>query len=156
MSNIEDIINNEDWSEKFDGITGKDLAKEMATFCDKVMKTNKEILSKDIFSSEHSQFLFDRVENEIRSFSTYHQIKGLILSSDFETAKSKVMKDTGMEEKTFYKIMNNGHMLETMVIFPRVSEYCAEVFKISIDFKDEDVDKLYKDVFGKEKDNDES
>jgi len=156
MSNIEDIINNEDWSEKFDDITGKDLAKEMATFCEKVMKTNKEILSKDIFSSEHSQFLFDRVENEIRSFSTYHQIKGLILSSDFETAKSKVMKDTGMEEKTFEGIMASGHMIETMVIFPRVSEYCAEVFKISIDFKDEDVEKLYKDVFGKEEDNDES
>ena len=156
MSNIEDIINNEDWSEKFDDITGKDLAKEMEVFCDKVMETNKEILSKDIFSSEHSQFLFDRVENEIRSFSTYHQIKGLIQLTDFESAKRKVMKDTGMEERTFNRIMNNGRMLETMVIFPRVSEYCAEVFKISIDFKDEDVEKLYKDVFGKEKDNDES
>ena len=41
MSNIEDIINNEDWSENFDDITGKDLQKEMMLFCDKVIKENK-------------------------------------------------------------------------------------------------------------------
>ena len=51
--------------------------------------------------------------------------------------------------------MSSGHMLETMVIFPRVAEYCAEVFKISLEFNVEDIEDLYKDVFGKEEDNDE-
>ena len=82
MSNIEDIINNEDWSENFDDITGKDLQKEMMLFCDKVIKEKKEILSKEILSSKHSQFLFDKVEHELKSFSTYHQIKGLIQNTD--------------------------------------------------------------------------
>ena len=156
MSNIEDIINNEDWSENFDDITGKDLQKEMMSFCDKVIEENKKILSKDIFSSKHSQFLFDKVEHELKSFSTYHQIKGLIQNTDYEFAKNKVMEDTGMEEKTFERIMASGHMIETMVIFPRVAEYCAEVFKISLEFNDEDVKDIINDVFGKEENNDES
>ena len=45
MSNIEDIINNEDWSKKFDDITGKDLQKEMMNFCDKIVKENSDIFS---------------------------------------------------------------------------------------------------------------
>jgi len=155
MSNIEDIINSEDWSKNFDDIIGKDVAKEMGIFCDKILEKNKEILSKDIFSSKHSQYLFDKVEHELRKFSMYYQIKGLIQSTDYEFAKAKVIKDTGMEEKTFENLMSSGHMLETMVIFPRVAEYCAEVFKISLEFNVEDIEDLYKDVFGKEEDNDE-
>ena len=83
MSNIEDIINNGDWSKKFDDITGKDLQKEMMNFCDKIVKENSDILNKDIFSSKHSQFLFEKVEMELRSFSMYYQIKGLIQSTDY-------------------------------------------------------------------------
>ena len=156
MSNIEDIINNGDWSKKFDDITGKDLLMKNRRNKKWNRKENKEILSKDIFSSKHSQFLFDKVEHELKSFSTYHQIKGLIQNTDYEFAKNKVMEDTGMEEKTFERIMASGHMIETMVIFPRVAEYCAEVFKISLEFNDEDVKDIINDVFGKEENNDES
>ena len=156
MSNIEDIINNEDWSKKFDDITGKDLQKEMMNFCDKIVKENSDILNKDIFSSKHSQFLFEKVEMELRSFSMYYQIKGLIQSTDYEFAKNKVIEDTGMEEKTFETLMARGQMLEYMVIFPRVAEYCAEIFQITSDCNNEDVEDIIKNMFGKEKENDES
>lgn len=156
MSNIEDIINNEDWSKKFDDITGKDLQKEMMNFCDKIVKENSDILNKDIFSSKHSQFLFEKVEMELRSFSMYYQIKGLIQSTDYEFAKNKVIEDTGMEEKTFETLMARGQMLEYMVIFPRVAEYCAEIFQITFDCNNEDVEDIIKNMFGKEKENDES
>ena len=154
MSNIEDIINNEDWSKKFDDITGKDLQKEMMNFCDKIVKENSDILNKDIFSSKHSQFLFEKVEMELRSFSMYYQIKGLIQSTDYEFAKNKVIEDTGMEEKTFENLMARGQMLEYMVIFPKVAEYCAEIFQISFDCNDENVEDIFKNMFGKEEDND--
>ena len=158
MSNIEDMINNnnEDWSKNFDDITGRDLQKEMIAFCDKAAEENTKILSRDIFSSKHSQFLFEKVEMELRSFSMYYQIKGLIQSTDYESAKNKVIKDTGMEGKTFDTLMTRGQMLEYMVIFPRVAEYCAEVFKISLDYDDKDVEEIVKDMFGKEEDNDEA
>jgi|2_EtaG_2_1085320.scaffolds.fasta_scaffold02685_18 hypothetical protein len=156
MSNIEDIINSEDWSKKFDDITGKDLQEEIKAFADKVLQKNTEILERDIFSSKHSQFLFEKVEMELRSFSMYYQIKGLIQSTDYEFAKDKVIEDTGMEEKTFEIIMARGQMLEAMVIFPRVAEYCAEIFQINLDTDSEDIDEIYKNMFGKEEDNDES
>ena len=156
MSNIEDIINSEDWSKKFDDITGKDLQEEIKAFADKVLQENTEILERDIFSSKHSQFLFEKVEMELRSFSMYYQIKGLIQSTDYEYAKNKVIEDTGMEEKTFENLMARGQMLEYMVIFPRVAEYCAEIFQITFDCNDEDVEDIFKNMFGKEEDNDES
>ena len=65
---IEDIINNEEWSNRFDEIKGKDfktskdLKKEIQRFADKIIKENEEILSQDIFSSEEAQFLFEKVE----------------------------------------------------------------------------------------------
>ena len=64
------------------------------------------------------------------------------------------MKDTGMEEKTFENLMARGQMLEYMVIFPRVAEYCAEIFQISFDCNDENVEDIFKNMFGKEEDND--
>jgi len=158
MSNIEDMINNnnEDWSKNFDDITGRDLQKEMIAFCDKVAEENTKILSRDIFSSKHSQFLFEKIEMEIRSFSMYHQIKYLIRSTDYEFAKNKIMKDWSMEEKTFEGIMASGHMIEAMVIFPKVAEYMSEVFKISLGYDEKDVEEIVKDMFGKEEDNDEA
>ena len=66
------------------------------------------------------------------------------------------MEDTGIEEKTFETLMARGQMLEAMVIFPRVAEYCAEIFQINLDTDSEDIDEIYKNMFGKEEDNDES
>ena len=117
---------------------------------------NTEILNRDIFSSKHSQFLFEKVEMELRSFSMYYQIKGLIQSTDYEYAKNKVIEDTGMEERTFENLMSRGQMLEAMVIFPRVAEYCAKIFEINLDTDSEEIDEIYKNMFGKEEDNDES
>lgn len=160
MRNIEDIINNEDWSNRFDEIKGKDfktskdLKKEIQRFADKIIKENEEILSQDIFSSEEAQFLFEKVEMEIRCFSMYYQLKGLIQSTDYEFAKNKAMQDTGIEEKTFETLMARGQMLEFMVIFPRVAEYCAEVFKINGEFGKKNLEDLYKNIFEQEEDND--
>ena len=102
MRNIEDIINNEDWSNRFDEIKGKDfktskdLKKEIQRFADKIIKENEEILSQDIFSSEEAQFLFEKVEMEIRCFSMYYQLKGLIpvLSVDYRLIEER---DTNIE-----------------------------------------------------------
>jgi len=152
MSNIEDIINNEDWSNKFDEIKGKDIQQEVKDFADRVMKENENIFNKDIFSSEYSQVLFEKIEMELRSFSMYYQIKGLIQNTDYEFAKNKVMNDTGIDEKTFITLMTRGQMLEAMVIFPRVAEYCADIFEIT---DDEESREAFKKMFGKEEDNDE-
>jgi len=152
MSNIEDIINNEDWSNRFDEIKGKDIQQEVKDFADRVMKENENIFNKDIFSSEYSQVLFEKIEMELRSFSMYYQIKGLIQNTDFEFAKNKVMNDTGIDEKTFITLMTRGQMLEAMVIFPRVAEYCADIFEIT---DDEESREAFKKMFGKEEDNDE-
>ena len=158
MRNIEDIINNEDWSNRFDEIKGKDfktskdLKKEIQRFADKIMKENEKIFNKDIFSSEYSQVLFEKIEMELRSFSMYYQIKGLIQNTDYEFAKNKVMNDTGIDEKTFITLMTRGQMLEAMVIFPRVAEYCADIFEIT---DDEESREAFKKMFGKEEDNDE-
>jgi hypothetical protein len=152
MSNIEDIINNEDWSNRFDEIKGKDIQQEVKDFADRVMKENENIFNKDIFSSEYSQVLFEKIEMELRSFSMYYQIKGLIQNTDYEFAKNKVMNDTGINEKTFITLMTRGQMLEAMVIFPRVAEYCADIFEIT---DDEESREAFKKMFGKEEDNDE-
>jgi hypothetical protein len=152
MSNIEDIINNEDWSNRFDEIKGKDIQQEVKDFADRVMKENENIFNKDIFSSEYSQVLFEKIEMELRSFSMYYQIKGLIQNTDYEFAKNKVMNDTGIDEKTFITLMTRGQMLEAMVIFPRVAEYCADIFEIT---DDEESREAFKKMFGKEEDNDE-
>ena len=128
MSNIEDIINNEDWSNRFDEIKGKDIQQDVKDFADRIMKQNEEIMNKEIFSSEYSQVLFEKIEMELRSFSMYYQIKGLIQNTDYEFAKNKVMNDKGIDEKTFITLMTRGQMLEAMVIFPRVAEYCADIF----------------------------
>jgi hypothetical protein len=152
MSNIEDIINNEDWSNRFDEIKGKDIQQEVKDFADRVMKENENIFNKDIFSSEYSQVLFEKIEMELRSFSMYYQIKGLIQNTDYEFAKNKVMNDTGINEKTFITLMTRGQMLEAMVIFPRVAEYCADIFEIT---DDEESREAFKKMFGKEENNDE-
>tara|TARA_R100000008_G_C3472121_1_gene109525 strand:+ start:66 stop:527 length:462 start_codon:yes stop_codon:yes gene_type:complete len=152
MSNIEDIINNEDWSNKFDEIKGKDIQQEVKDFANRIMKENENIFNKDIFSSEYSQVLFEKIEMELRSFSMYYQIKGLIQNTDYEFAKNKVMNDTGIDEKTFITLMTRGQMLEAMVIFPRVAEYCADIFEIT---DDEESREAFKKMFGKEEDNDE-
>tara|TARA_R100000458_G_C8199615_1_gene190571 strand:+ start:116 stop:577 length:462 start_codon:yes stop_codon:yes gene_type:complete len=152
MSNIEDIINNEDWSNRFDEIKGKDIQQEVKDFANRVMKENENIFNKDIFSSEYSQVLFEKIEMELRSFSMYYQIKGLIQNTDYEFAKNKVMNDTGIDEKTFITLMTRGQMLEAMVIFPRVAEYCADIFEIT---DDEESREAFKKMFGKEEDNDE-
>ena len=47
MRNIEDIINNEDWSNRFDEIKGKDIQQEVKDYADRIMKEN-EIRSKDL------------------------------------------------------------------------------------------------------------
>ena len=152
MSNIEDIINNEDWSNRFDEIKGKDIQQEVKDFANRIMKENENIFNKDIFSSEYSQVLFEKIEMELRSFSMYYQIKGLIQNTDYEFAKNKVMNDTGIDEKTFITLMTRGQMLEAMVIFPRVAEYCADIFEIT---DDEESREAFKKMFGKEEDNDE-
>ena len=152
MSNIEDIINNEDWSNRFDEIKGKDIQQEVKDYADRIMKENENIFNKDIFSSEYSQVLFEKIEMELRSFSMYYQIKGLIQNTDYEFAKNKVMNDTGIDEKTFITLMTRGQMLEAMVIFPRVAEYCADIFEIT---DDEESREAFKKMFGKEEDNDE-
>jgi hypothetical protein len=82
----------------------------------------------------------------------YYQIKGLIQNTDYEFAKNKVMNDTGIDEKTFITLMTRGQMLEAMVIFPRVAEYCADIFEIT---DDEESREAFKKMFGKEEDNDE-
>ena len=84
----------------------------------------------------------------------YYQLKGLIQSTDYEFAKNKAMQDTGIEEKTFETLMARGQMLEFMVIFPRVAEYCAEVFKINGEFGKKNLEDLYKNIFEQEEDND--
>ena len=152
MSGIEDIINNEDWSNRFDEIKGKDIQQEVKDFANRVMKENENIFNKDIFSSEYSQVLFEKIEMELRSFSMYYQIKGLIQNTDYEFAKNKVMNDTGIDEKTFITLMTRGQMLEAMVIFPIVAEYCADIFEIT---DDEESREAFKKMFGKEEDNDE-
>ena len=152
MSNIEDIINNEDWSNRFDEIKGKDIQQEVKDYADRIMKENENIFNKDIFSSEYSQVLFEKIEMELRSFSMYYQIKGLIQNTDYEFAKNKVMNDTGIDEKTFITLMTRGQMLEAMVIFPRVAEYCADIFEIT---DDEESREAFKKMFGKEENNDE-
>jgi hypothetical protein len=152
MSNIEDIINNEDWSNRFDEIKGKDIQQDVKDFADRIMKQNEEIMNKEIFSSEYSQVLFEKIEMELRSFSMYYQIKGLIQNTDYEFAKNKVMNDKGIDEKTFITLMTRGQMLEAMVIFPRVAEYCAEIFQIT---DDEESREAFKKMFGKEENNDE-
>ena len=152
MSNIEDIINNEDWSNRFDEIKGKDIQQEVKDYADRIMKENENIFNKEIFSSAYSQVLFEKIENDLRSFSMYYQIKGLIQNTDYEFAKNKVMNDTGIDEKTFITLMTRGQMLEAMVIFPRVAEYCADIFEIT---DDEESREAFKKMFGKEENNDE-
>ena len=152
MSNIEDIINNEDWSNRFDEIKGKDIQQEVKDYADRIMKENENIFNKEIFSSAYSQVLFEKIENDLRSFSMYYQIKGLIQATDYEFAKNKVINDKGIDEKTFETLMAKGMMLEDMLIFPRVAEYCADIFEIT---DDEESREAFKKMFGKEENNDE-
>ena len=86
---------------------------------------------------EISKVLSEKVQNELRTFSMYYQIKGLIESTSYDEAKARVIKNTGMKEDEFEILIAKGHLLETMIIFPRVSEFCADILILHKEFKQE-------------------
>ena len=140
MSNIEDIINSEDWSEKFDDIKGKtnrDVLLLIEQKLESIRKTNRAMISRDIFHGELQDEIMQRVSIDIEVFCMYHQFKKMINMTSLESTKRKLAID-GIDEKLFAKIMSNGKAIEQLIIFPRMLEYVGDIVELQSPFNEEE------------------
>tara|TARA_R100000458_G_C8158921_1_gene163770 strand:+ start:135 stop:608 length:474 start_codon:yes stop_codon:yes gene_type:complete len=142
MSGIEDIINNEDWSKEFDDIKGKDTTVEsIQNYLDKLFELNNSIFTRDIFKAE-SEDIIKRAKFEIETFVHYYQFKKLIKFTSLEEAKNRINRDMNLDSDTFDRIMQMGEMIEALIIFPRVSEYVADVLEQAMEMDLDDLEEL--------------